>query len=357
MSRLYITARELTGGRSQALHPELAQSLGSFRGVSANIFGGDFIEQAADELILNQGTFTHALINPPYKKINTGSEHRGLLRSVGIETVNLYSGFTALALALLRPGGHLVAIIPRSFCNGPYYRPFREFMLREAAVRRIHIFEKRNQAFKDDEVLQENIIVHLEKHADQGRVEVSSSPDGQFGDVSSELWPFEEIVPPRNRERFIHIPMNGVTAATLPSFASYTLQELGLGVSTGPVVDFRVKEHLRKEPDAGTVPLLYPAHFVDFVTRWPKPEFKKHNAITLNSATQKWMFPTGHYAVVRRFSAKEERRRVYANVLEPDAVGKADWVGLENHLNVFHQAKAGLGTVEIHREFNTAPAA
>ena len=142
-------------------------------------------------------------------------------------------------------------------------------------------------------------------------------------------------------------PTGGRSAATLPSFASYTLQELGLGVSTGPVVDFRVKEHLRKEPDAGTVPLLYPAHFVDFVTRWPKPEFKKHNAITLNSATQKWMFPTGHYAVVRRFSAKEERRRVYANVLEPDAVGKADWVGLENHLNVFHQAKAGLGPVEI----------
>ena len=55
-----------------------------------------------------------------------------ILRRVGIETVNLYSAFVALALALLAPGGQLVAIIPRSFCNGPYYRPFRDFLFQIA---------------------------------------------------------------------------------------------------------------------------------------------------------------------------------------------------------------------------------
>ncbi|MFY3767719.1 Eco57I restriction-modification methylase domain-containing protein, partial [Escherichia coli] len=66
------------------------------------------------------GTYSHVIMNPPYKKILSSSAHRASLRNAGIETVNLYSGFVALALKQLKKGGELVAIIPRSFCNGPY---------------------------------------------------------------------------------------------------------------------------------------------------------------------------------------------------------------------------------------------
>ena len=37
--------------------------------------------------------YTHAIMNPPYKKINTDSEARLLLRRAGLETSNLYTGF------------------------------------------------------------------------------------------------------------------------------------------------------------------------------------------------------------------------------------------------------------------------
>lgn len=36
------------------------------------------------------------------------------------------TGFIALIQRPLVPGGQLVGITPRSFCNGPYFRPFRE---------------------------------------------------------------------------------------------------------------------------------------------------------------------------------------------------------------------------------------
>jgi hypothetical protein len=100
--------------------------------------------------------FTHAILNPPYKKIGSNSRYRLLLRQVGIETVNLYSAFVALAVAQAAPGAQIVAIIPRSFCNGPYYRPFRSFILERATIRHMHLFESRSKAFKDDAVLQEN---------------------------------------------------------------------------------------------------------------------------------------------------------------------------------------------------------
>lgn len=95
-----------------------------------------------------------AIVNPPYRKINTDSPERRYLRSIGVETSNLYTGFIALIQRLLVTGGQLVGITPRSFCNGPYFRPFREEFLSQLELRRLHIFESRKAAFRDDRVLQ-----------------------------------------------------------------------------------------------------------------------------------------------------------------------------------------------------------
>ena len=56
--------------------------------------------------------FTHAILNPPYRKINAGSAHRAALRKAGVETSNLYTGFMFLAALRLCEGGELVAIVP-----------------------------------------------------------------------------------------------------------------------------------------------------------------------------------------------------------------------------------------------------
>jgi len=53
------------------------------------------------------------------------------------------------------------------------------------------------------------------------------------------------------------------------------------------------------------------------------------------------LLPAGHYVVVKRFSAKEERRRVVAALLSPEDVDGSD-VAVENHLNVIHSSRNGL---------------
>lgn len=304
---------------------------------------GDFIQEGVISYMFGKHKpADFAILNPPYRKINTDSHHRRLLSRVGVETVNLYSGFVALALLHLKEGGELVAIIPRSFCNGLYYRPFREFLLSKASIKQIHIFGARNKAFKDDGVLQENIIIHLEKASPQGEVKISSSSDDSFEDYSEFTLPFEKIVPATDPEKFIHIPSteNGDHIAHYESF-TYSLSDIGVEVSTGPVVDFRVKEFLRNEPEAGAAPLLYPAHFGEKNISWPKPNFKKSNALVIAPETKKQLFPSGCYTLVRRFSAKEEKRRIVARVIDPDNI-EGEYVGFENHLNVFHSGKKGL---------------
>jgi adenine-specific DNA-methyltransferase len=333
------------------LLPYLQETLASFANderYSQSIANTDFIRASVDDRDQNlfsepAVTYTHAILNPPYKKITNDSPHRAMLRRFGIETVNLYSAFVALAIAQMVSGGQLVAIIPRSFCNGPYYRPFREFILARTAIRRLHLFASRTTAFKDDAVLQENLILHLECGANQEAVSVSTSTDDSFSDLSINVHAFDSIVPPGDAERTIHIPTvsEDQSPSLSPDFCN-TLADIGLSVSTGPVVDFRLREHLRDIPSAETVPLLYPGHFPQKTLTWPIAGGKKPNAICRNPTTEKWLYPTGFYCVVRRLSSKEERQRIVAAVVDPEVFGNVPMLGFENHLNVFHDSRMGL---------------
>jgi adenine-specific DNA-methyltransferase len=331
--RISATAFEL----DVEILPALRASLAALRtNADCKLIEGDFIEEATNRICRGKGArYTHAILNPPYKKIGNNSVHRALLRAAGLETVNLYTGFVGLAVELLEPGSELVAIIPRSFCNGPYYQPFRRFILRRAAIRHIHLFDARNKAFKDDGVLQENIIIKLVRGTKQRAVTVSTSTDHSFSDYEEKQHDFARIVFPDDADVFIHIPTGDDEQLLERASFGHCLADLGLTVSTGPVVDFRLRDDLRADPEAGTVPLLYPGHFNGTSLQWPKPGFKKPNAIRDTMATRKWLYPNGFYTVVRRFSSKEERRRIVANVIDPVRLPAA-MIGIENHLNVFH---------------------
>ncbi|MFX7516334.1 MULTISPECIES: Eco57I restriction-modification methylase domain-containing protein [Acinetobacter] len=309
--------------------------------VPFSIYKQDFIFGAVENLLSNKGErYTHAIINPPYKKINSNSAHRKELRKVGIETVNLYSAFLALTILLMESEGQIVAIIPRSFCNGPYYKPFRELILKECSIEHIHIFESRDTAFKDDDVLQENIIIKLAKRKQSLSVEISQSTDQNFNDYQSKFIPFSEVIKPNDPELFLRINTNNQSQDENNKIFSNQLSELGLAVSTGPIVSHRMREFLEQYPQTDTVPLFYPHHFVNKQLQYPK-DHKKPNAIRFSPETQKWLMPNnGFYVIVRRFSAKEEKRRIVANVINPNEIDK-EWIGFDNCWNVFHIKKNG----------------
>lgn len=297
-------------------------------------------------------TYSHVIMNPPYKKILSSSSHRISLRNAGIETVNLYSGFVALALKQLKHGGELVAIIPRSFCNGPYYQPFREQLLAETSIKHIHIFDSRNTAFAEDEVLQENIIIHCVKGIPQSEVTITSSPTSDFHldaetgqitatDMTQRKVSIDKIVNPADRQKFIHIaasPREQDIIERLSPFTS-TLEDLKVQVSTGPVVNFRLKDDLRERLDSESVPLLFPQHLNGKV-HWPL-DGKKPNAIRVSDSSRPWLWKNeGYFLIIKRFSSKEEKRRIVATLYDSSLPG--DLIGFENKTNVFHIKKTGM---------------
>lgn len=317
---------------------------------SAHAEGADFIEAAVASLGGGRfdgeviAPFDAVIMNPPYRKVQSGSRERALLRRAGIETSNLYSAFVALAARLLREGGEMVAITPRSFCNGPYFRSFRQAFFAEMALDRAHVFERRDRAFNDDDVLQENVIFHAARERSAPRFIVVSTSDGPSdGVIATHRLRAEEVLDRRNPELLVRLPTGRShrritgTIDGLPC----TLENLDLRVSTGRVVDFRARPHLRPTPETGAAPLVYPETFRNGRVAWPRIPSRKAQAIAVDSATESLLVDPGHYVLVKRFSAKEEPRRVVAAVYDPDVAPKQR-VGFENHLNYFHRAGQGL---------------
>ncbi len=357
--KIHVTAYELDARCIEALQQNLnaCHRLCSETNIqfSYTILNEDFIhaavEQLGNPLFASQNTrFTHIITNPPYRKLKSSSDHRQALSSIGIKTSNLYTAFLSLCIRLIQDYGEVVAITPRSFCNGSYFRNFRIEFLKKMQLRQIHIFESRSAAFSADDVLQENIIMHAKKsEADPKNVIITTSTGIPSDMPKARITKYTDIVDKDDLEHFIHLETDEshTVAKQLVGSLSGSLNELGLSVSTGRVVDFRAKQHLKQLPDATTVPLIYAAHFTEHYIKWPNLETKKPNAIVLTPESADLLVPSGIYVLVKRFSSKEEHRRIVACIFDP-ALVPTKLVGFENHLNYFHNNGKGI-SMELAR--------
>jgi adenine-specific DNA-methyltransferase len=309
-------------------------------GIIYNIKNVNFIDSATQEIGWKiNSEYSHIIMNPPYKKLNVGTPDYIHLKDLGIETTNYYSAFLSISILLLKQEGLLAAIIPRSFCNGKYFLNFRKLILKNTKILHIHSFQSRTESFQEEGVLQENIIILLKKTSnDIPIVKVSISNNRNFSDYTVVDKSLSDIVNNNDPELYIHIPNDDVEEN---SKTNTTLSDLGINISTGPVVDFRMKDSLRQIPDLDSIPLLYPIHLKNGSVTWPVSS-KKPNSICLTSIEkQKLAFPKGYYVVVKRFSSKEEKRRIWPTLITPESLD-CSYFTAENHINIFHINKSSL---------------
>jgi adenine-specific DNA-methyltransferase len=316
--------------------------------LTVDVHAVDFIEEAVnflcgDLFAPSLPRFNAAILNPPYRKIHSESPHRQRLRKVGVETTNLYTGFLALAIQLLDDKGEMVAITPRSFCNGTYFRAFRRLLLEKMALNRIHLFDSRQEAFQDDSVLQETIIIHAVKGVSRPEQVVVTSSKGMEDDlILCAERSYNNVVALNDPEQFIHVVSDEIDARIVDRMSCLhsTLHDLGLTVSTGRVVDFRAEPYLKAQPECDTAPLLYPTNLDNGIVAWPQ-QTRKPQALAICKETETLFVPNETYVLVKRFSSKEERRRVVAAICEEGYL-PGDYLGFENHLNYFHRNGRGV---------------
>jgi adenine-specific DNA-methyltransferase len=321
-----------------------------------SIFNEDFILRFAWALSAGRGLFDRArslpefdicICNPPYFKLSKADPRARAAAAAVHGQPNIYALFMAVAATLLSRDGELVFITPRSFASGPYFRVFRERFFRMVTPDRMHVFESRREAFKRDRVLQENIIIKA-RRSSQGAsadrhemVRISTSRGAaDLGAAQSLLAPLKSVLDLATKDKILRVP-TGLHHEHIVKVMT-TWRDVpathGWEVSTGPVVPFRSVEFI-SDRDGGShryAPLIWMQNVRAMRVTWPLSGIRKPQYLRISEASAPLLVPDANYVLVRRFSAKEEMRRIVAAPIIAGALGSR-LVGLENHLNYVHK--------------------
>lgn len=269
--------------------------------------------------------------NPPYMKIAKDATEAKAMPDVCYGAPNLYFLFAAMSLFNLRDQGEMVYIIPRSWTSGAYFKHFRQKLLSEGVLEHIHLFVSRDKVFEKESVLQETIIIKIRKtKLKPAAISVTTTQSNQdFSDQTSFYAPYDTVV--SGEDTFVFLVTNQTETQILEQFNKWknTLPSLGLRMKTGLTVDFRNWDSLRNEAGDKAVPLFYSQHIQN--GRVVFPVGKEHEYILTDQPGL--LQPNANYLFVKRFTSKEEPRRLQCGVYLARRYPQYKKISTQNKIN------------------------
>lgn len=269
--------------------------------------------------------------NPPYMKIPKDAPEATAMPSICYGAPNMYFLFASMGLFNLKDDGEMVYIIPRSWTSGAYFKRFREYFLSEGKLLHIHLFGSRNKVFDKEDVLQETIIVKVKKTSVKPNVVTitSTNSNKDFADCESLSVPYDLVV--SGDELYVYLVTNEEEVEVLRRLQKWnkTLPELGLRMKTGLTVDFRNRDVLRDEEEEGAIPLFYSQHIKQGEVHFPIQKEKEYIVTDQKGLMQ----DNKNYLFVKRFTAKEEPRRLQCGVYLAKRFPQYQKISTQNKIN------------------------
>ena len=306
--------------------------------VQYNLFDKDYILSQQDDFnnslfsSLDPVKYDLIISNPPYLRVMRDDKHALAMPSVVHGAPNLYFLFASMSLFNLKDNCEMVYIIPRSWTSGAYFEAFRKYLLTNGKLEQIHLFVSRDSVFKEEQVLQETIIIKVIKSqiAPPTIIISSSQNNNDFQNVKKQYVPYDTVV--SGQSLYVYLPTSDEEINVLEQIGRYqkTLPQEGLRMRTGIVVDFRQWDDLLAEPGEHILPLFYAQHIRNGrVNHDPSgKEFdwiidEKPGLIQKNK----------NYVFCKRFTAKEEKRRLQCGIYLKSDFPQYEKIGTQNKIN------------------------
>jgi len=317
---------------------------------TCEVYCEDFILARPDKNTSVQ-SFDVAVINPPYFKYSAkSSPYAKATADLYHGDPNIYASFMAVVMACLKRDGQMITITPRSFTNGLYFKGFRSYLLAASSLESVHIFKHRDKVFKNttSAVLQENIICRFKKGGRTKNVTVrSSNCDADIQQRTKEVYPAALIIDSSNDQEMIRIPESACEAEILQQaeMLETTFQDAGYFISTGRIVEHRTREYITNNTGTeNSVPLYRPHNITPLLATWTG-EHKKDVSFMLIEGHDKHTLKNGTYVLLKRFSSKDEKRRLVAAVHLAEMHG-CQLIGFGNKTNYIGLKSGFLSSVE-----------
>lgn len=319
---------------------------------TCEIYCEDFVLARPDKDAKVQ-SFDIAVINPPYFKYSVkSSPYAKATADLYHGDPNIYASFMAVVMACLKRGGQMITITPRSFTNGLYFKGFRSYLLNESSLESVHIFKHRDKVFKDSSsaVLQENVICRFKRGCRAQHVAVTSSNcDADIQHGAKEVYPTALIIDSSNDQNMIRIPESVYEAEILQQAEMFetTFQDCGYFISTGRIVEHRTREYITDNTRAENIVPLYRPHNVTPLQATWTGDHKKDVSFLLIEGHKKHTLKNGTYVLLKRFSSKDEKRRLVAAVHLAE-MHNCQLIGFGNKVNYIGLMNGELSAAEAY---------
>ena len=275
--------------------------------------------------------FDFVIGNPPYMKVAKDAPEALAMPDVCYGAPNLYFLFASMSLFNLKENGELVYIIPRSWTSGAYFKRFRQKFLSEGILEHIHLFVSRDKVFEKESVLQETIIIKVKKTRSKPKTVTitTTQSNSDFSERTIFQAPYATVINGPNC--YVYLVTNSTEVNTLNILNKWknTLPSIGLKMKTGLTVDFRNKEALRDEAEEQAVPLFYSQHIQDGKVVFPVG--KEHEYLVTEQ--RGLLQPNKNYLFIKRFTAKEEHRRLQCGVYLAKKYPEYSKISTQNKIN------------------------
>ena len=279
--------------------------------------------------------------NPPYLKVNRLAEEAQAMSHVVYGAPNLYFLFASRSIENLRDKGELVYIIPRSWTSGAYFKAFRNFLFKKTTIEHIHLFISRDKVFEQEAVLQETMIIKLKKEIGTANEIVISSTEtnNDFNNIQEITVP-KKLVIGNDDNQYVYLVTNKEEVNVLERLSVFhnTLPSLDMKMKTGLTVDFREREHLMDEPANDNVPMFFAQHLKDGRITFP---IGKHGEY-IDTRKSGLLQDNINYLFVKRFTSKEESRRLQSSIYLQDDFPTYKQISTQNKLNFITRNKKSL---------------
>lgn len=279
----------------------------------------------------NSNKYDIVIGNPPYMKISKDAPEALSMPTVCYGAPNLYFLFAAMGLYNLKENGEMAYIIPRSWTSGAYFKKFRQYFLTNGKLEHIHLFVSRNKVFDKEDVLQETMILKIRKTLIKpNNVTITSSvSNNDFNNITVLHVPYDDIV--SGEDYYVYLATNDFEIEVLEKLNKWkdTLPSIGLKMKTGLTVDFRNKEVLREKCEEGAIPLFYSQHIKNGLVEFPIQREYEYIVTEQNGLIQ----DNKNYLFVKRFTAKEEKRRLQSGIYLSSKLQNYKKISTQNKIN------------------------
>jgi len=297
-------------------------------------------------------SFDLVIGNPPYFKL--GRVKRGYEKAFRDSLYghpNAYGLFLHAGLEMLRAGGVLGYIIPRSMLSGLYFKNLRQFVEQHAVLQEVTLMAERKKVFED--VLQGTMILVCRRlpapSAPVKTAIVRAAAELESHQVPCATVGQDQVVRRLNGLSIWFVSDARRTYAVLDRVINghplLSSASVGCHARTGTIVWNRVKPSLRTTPDADSLPLVWATDVDRYVFSFGSAGSARPSYLRLTAQTRS-LVNSGLCLLVQRVTADEQPHRLVACV--PQAFCDAHPAGylVENHLNVI-QPRQG-ATVELY---------